>query len=177
MVKLLKCSGIVQVNAKATRYLDSLDVWHIEVAGPFDNTTNDHIINDTRKSLCTDLLNLIIILRNHLDCDVNTTIKIKMFCIQTIKTRLTLYALNMLSNGYFFSSELISVDISFSFNGKSQYKSILRMMAIFHDEIAKQVMLMDEINKCVLRSNRTTVCATQYLQSSFGIVSLDYEIM
>lgn len=63
----------------------------------------------------------------------------------------------MLPDGRFLSSELASVDIPFGFNGKSQYKSILRMIVIFHDEIAKQETLMDEINKCVLRSNGTTV--------------------
>ncbi|CAG8515915.1 28185_t:CDS:2 [Dentiscutata erythropus] len=157
MVKSSKCSGIVQVDAKATRYLDGLDVWHMEVAGPSYNAANDHIVNDTKKSLRTDLLNLIMILRNHLDCDVNIATKIKVFCTQAIKTRLTLYALNMLPDGRFLSSELASVDIPFSFNGKSQYKSILRMMAIFHDEITKQETLINEINKCVLRSNGTTV--------------------
>lgn len=73
MVKSSKCSGIVQ------GYLDGLDVWHMEIAGPSDNATDDHIVNDTRKSLRTDLLNLIMILWNHLDCDVNTATKIKYF--------------------------------------------------------------------------------------------------
>ncbi|RIB28917.1 hypothetical protein C2G38_2156758 [Gigaspora rosea] len=77
MVKSSKCSEIVQVDAKATRYLNGLNVWHMEVAGPSDNATNNHIVNDTRKSLHTDFLNLIMILRNHLDCDVSTAMKIK----------------------------------------------------------------------------------------------------
>ncbi|CAG8581905.1 16463_t:CDS:2 [Dentiscutata erythropus] len=47
--------------------------------------------------------------------------------------------------------------IPFSFNGRNQYKALLRMMAIFHDEITKQEELMGEIERSVLRSKGTTV--------------------
>ncbi|RHZ69109.1 hypothetical protein Glove_290g10 [Diversispora epigaea] len=84
IIKSSKFLGIVLVNTKTTRYSDGLDVWHIEVAGPSNNTINDHIVNDTRKTLCTNLLNLIMIMWNHLDCDVNIATKIKMFSTQAI---------------------------------------------------------------------------------------------
>ncbi|CAI2184252.1 12343_t:CDS:2 [Funneliformis geosporum] len=45
----------------------------------------------------------------------------------------------------------------FSFNGLSQYKAVIRMMAVFHDEITKQENLMKEINRFVLRPKETTV--------------------
>ncbi|RHZ69118.1 hypothetical protein Glove_290g23 [Diversispora epigaea] len=62
IIKSLKFSGIVLVNTKTTRYSDGLDVWHMEVAGPSNNAINDHIVNDTRKTLCTNLLNLVMIM-------------------------------------------------------------------------------------------------------------------
>ncbi|RGB28552.1 hypothetical protein C1646_673131 [Rhizophagus diaphanus] len=157
MIKSATFSGIVRVDAKATRHLDGLDVWHMEVAGPSDNASDDHIIGDAKKSLRTDLLNLIAILKNHLDCDVNVATKIKVLCTQAVKTRLTLYALNMLPDGRFLATELASAVIPFSFSGRSNYISILRMMAIFHDEIEKRETLMEEINCRVLRSIETTV--------------------
>ncbi|CAI2177131.1 12104_t:CDS:2 [Funneliformis geosporum] len=146
MIKSSTFSGIVRVDAKATRHSDGLDIWHMEVAGPSENASDDHIINDVKKALHTDLLNLVAILRNHLNCDVNIAMKIKVFCTQAIKIRLTLYALNMLLDGRFLATELASIVIPFSFNGRSQYKSILRMMAIFHEEIEKQEILIEEIN-------------------------------
>ncbi|CAG8626613.1 6912_t:CDS:10, partial [Ambispora gerdemannii] len=78
------------------------------------------------------------------------------FCTQVIGTRMTLYALNMLPDGRFLSSELATALIPFSFHGRNQYKALLRMMAIFHDEITKQE-LMGEIERSVLRSKGTTV--------------------
>ncbi|CAG8774256.1 16236_t:CDS:2, partial [Racocetra persica] len=45
----------------------------------------------------------------------------------------------------------------FHFNGRNQYKALLRMMAIFHDEITKQEELMGEIERSVFRSKGTTV--------------------
>ncbi|CAG8580446.1 1537_t:CDS:1, partial [Cetraspora pellucida] len=84
MIKSSQYSGIVQVDAKATRYSNGLNVWHMEVAGFSDNASDDDIVNDTRKAFHTDLLNLIMILRNHLDCDVNVASKVKVFSTQAI---------------------------------------------------------------------------------------------
>ena len=77
-------SGIVKVDSKATRYSDGLDIWHMEVAGGPYNTTDIHTIGDTKKTLRMDVLNLIEVLRNHLDCDVKLATKIKVFCTQVI---------------------------------------------------------------------------------------------
>lgn len=68
-----------------------------------------------------------------------------------------LYSLNMLPDGRFLSVELATASIPFSFHGRHQYKAVLRMMAIFHNEITKQEELMGEINKSVIRSEKTTV--------------------
>ncbi|KAF0487837.1 hypothetical protein F8M41_022468 [Gigaspora margarita] len=63
----------------------------------------------------------------------------------------------MLPDGRFLSVELATASIPFSFHGRHQYKAVLRMMAIFHNEITKQEELMGEINKSVIRSEKTTV--------------------
>src|SRR4051794_37449598 len=97
----------------------------------------------------------------------------------SLGTRMTLYALNMLPDGRFLSSELATALVPFSFHGRNQYKAVLRMMAIFHvcvsydlcsylfsqntysvflqDEITKQEELMGEIDRTVLRSKGTKV--------------------
>jgi len=158
--KILKSesnSGIVLVDAKATRISDGLDIWHLEVAGPPCNATDKHVLGDSKKTFQTDLLNLISILREHLDCDMDLATKIKVFSIQSIHTRLTLYSLNLLPNGHFLSCELASAVLPFSLNGRGQYKSVLRMMSIFHDEITKQDVLFEEINKTVTRSKKLKV--------------------
>ena len=94
---------------------------------------------------------------------------------------MTLYALSMLPDGRFISSELATAVVPFSFHGRNQFKAIFRMMAIFHvlyvylmiflfsqniysvvvlflqNEITKQEELMGEIDRVVLRSKGTTV--------------------
>ncbi|CAB4404655.1 unnamed protein product [Rhizophagus irregularis] len=125
--KILKSesnSGIVLVDAKATRISDGLDIWHLEVEGPPCNATDKHI---------------------------------KVFSTQSINNRLTLYSLNLLPNGRFLSCELASAVLPFSLSGRGQYKSVLRMMSIFHDEITKQEILFEEINQTVTRSKKLTV--------------------
>jgi len=85
--KLMKSesnSGIVLVDAKATRLSDGLDVWHLEVAGPPDNAPNKHVLGDSKKSFQTDILNLITILQEHLDCDINLVTRIKVFSMLSI---------------------------------------------------------------------------------------------
>ncbi|RGB34597.1 hypothetical protein C1646_668421 [Rhizophagus diaphanus] len=55
-------------------------------------------------------------------------------------SRLTLYSLSMLSDGRFLVTELGTAVMPFSFNGRSQYKAIIRMMSTFHvNSIIKRV--------------------------------------
>ncbi|CAG8557479.1 11358_t:CDS:2, partial [Paraglomus occultum] len=116
-----------------------------------------HTLDDSKKTLQTDILNLIAILRDHLDCEVKLAAKIRVFSTQSINNRLTLYALSMLPDGRFLVTELATATIPFSFNARSQYKAVLRMMAIFHDEVIKQEALMEKINRSVLRTKETKV--------------------
>lgn len=148
-------SGIVQVDIKGTRISDGLDIFHMEVVGPPCNATDKHIMGDSKKTMRTDILNLIAVLRNHLDCRISLATKIKVYSMQSISeqnnlcscvndcifhilflsfsdARLTLYALSMLPDGRFLLNELATAVIPFSFNGRSQCKGVLRMMAIFH---------------------------------------------
>ncbi|CAG8631087.1 1580_t:CDS:2, partial [Diversispora eburnea] len=74
-----------------------------------------------------------------------------------IDSRLTLYSLNILPDGRFLSCELATAVIPFSLNRRHQYKSVLRMMSIFHDELIKQDELLEEINRSILRSENITV--------------------
>ncbi|RUS23027.1 hypothetical protein BC937DRAFT_93384 [Endogone sp. FLAS-F59071] len=57
MAKSSTTSGIVLVDAKATRNSDGLDVWHMEVSGPPSNATIGHTLDDTKKTLRMDILN------------------------------------------------------------------------------------------------------------------------
>ncbi|CAB5197088.1 unnamed protein product [Rhizophagus irregularis] len=157
ITKSVTNSGIVKVDSIATRHYDGLSIWHMEVAGGPCNATDTHTLGDTKKTLRMDVLNLIAILRNHFDCSVELATKIKVFCTQVVGTRMTLYALSMLPDGRFISSELATAVVPFSFHGRNQFKAIFRMMAIFHNEITKQEELMGEIDRVVLRSKGTTV--------------------
>ncbi|CAB4441328.1 unnamed protein product [Rhizophagus irregularis] len=157
ITKSVTNSGIVKVDSIATRHCDGLSIWHMEAAGRPCNATDTHTLGDTKKTLLMDVLNLIAILRNYFDCSVELATKIKVFCTQVVGTRITLYALSMLPDGRFISSELATAVVPFSFHGRNQFKAIFRMMAIFHNEITKQEELMGEIDRVVLRSKGTTV--------------------
>ncbi|CAG8609318.1 6329_t:CDS:2 [Paraglomus occultum] len=129
----------------------------MEVAGPPWQPTVKHTVGDMKKTLRTDILNLVSLLLNHLDTDIGLAAQLKVFCMQAISSRLTLYSTSMLSDGRFIVMELASCVMPFSFSARKQYKSVLRMMAILHDEFKKQEALLDEINYCVLRAKGTTV--------------------
>jgi hypothetical protein len=49
--------------------------------------------------------------------------------------------MNILPDGKFLATELASVSVPFSFNGRLQMKAILRMMAILHVCILDQLVL------------------------------------
>ena len=51
------------------------------------------------------------------------------------ENRMTLYSMNLLEDGQFFSTELATAVIPFTFSGRIQYKAVLRLMAIFHVSI------------------------------------------
>ncbi|CAG8531550.1 8009_t:CDS:2 [Paraglomus occultum] len=157
ITKSADSSGIVLVDAKGTRTSDDKEIWHLEVAGPPWNPTTRHTVDDSKKMLRTDIFNLVAILLDHLDSDIKLATKIKVFCVQAISTRLTLYATNMCMDGRFLVTELATVIIPFSFNARVQYKSVLRMMGILHDEFEKQEKLLEEMNRHVLRFEGSTV--------------------
>ncbi|CAG8631053.1 3168_t:CDS:2, partial [Paraglomus occultum] len=151
MVKSDEGSGIVLADAKGTRMLDGLEVWHLEVAGPPKNWIRRHVLGDSKKTLRTDTLNLLRILEDRLDCDVALGSKIQVFSMLGIDTRITLYSLRMLQDGRFLATELATAIIPFTHSGRMQMKAVLRMVAIVHDELTKQEKLLEEIDHCVQR--------------------------
>jgi hypothetical protein len=72
-------SGIVKVDAKGVRLFDNQEIWHLEVAGPPSNSTTTHTVDDSKKSLRADVLNLVSILQNHLDCRIELASRVKVF--------------------------------------------------------------------------------------------------
>ncbi|CAJ0643274.1 9647_t:CDS:2 [Entrophospora sp. SA101] len=73
-------SGIVKVDIKGMRMSDSLDIFHMEVAGP----------------PCKALINMLWAI-------ISLATKIRVYSVQSINARLILYALSMLSDGRFLS--------------------------------------------------------------------------
>ncbi|CAG8664677.1 1453_t:CDS:2, partial [Paraglomus brasilianum] len=122
------------------------NVFHMEVSGP-----PSLLSDDTKKSLHTDILNLIAILLDHLDLSVEVATRIKVFSFQVIKYRITFYFLNMLNDGSFLSSELFSALFPFSFDARAKYKQILFLMGVFHNEATNQISLMQDLDLNVNR--------------------------
>ncbi|CAG8787765.1 22604_t:CDS:2, partial [Dentiscutata erythropus] len=147
MIKIMKTSndsGITLVDVKGVCISDNKEIWHMEVSGPPSNPITRHTADDTKKTLHTDILNLINILRNHLDLDVNIAKKIKVFSMQVIAYRLTLYAFSMLENGQFVAYKLASAELPFDFDSRSKYMAVMRIIAIFHEAI------MDKIDRILI---------------------------
>ncbi|CAG8672551.1 16257_t:CDS:2, partial [Dentiscutata heterogama] len=136
IVKTPTDSGIVLVDVKGFRVSDGKEIWHMEVSGPPSNPTTRHTVYDTKKTLHTDILNLVDILRNHLDLDVNIAKKIKVFSMQVIACW---------EDGQFVAYELASAELPFDFDSRSKYMAVMRMMAIFHDEVVQQKAKIDRI--------------------------------
>ncbi|CAJ0823567.1 1062_t:CDS:2 [Entrophospora sp. SA101] len=150
-------SGIVKLDAKGVRLFDDKEIWHMEVAGPPSSPTTDHAVCDTKKSLHSDILNLVALLLDHLDIPVKAAMNIKVFSLQVISYRITLYSLNMIDDGTFLASELASAIIPFSFEGRSKYKAVLYLMFLLHGEFMKQLSIMQELDFTINRNEGVTV--------------------
>ncbi|RIA85357.1 hypothetical protein C1645_830914 [Glomus cerebriforme] len=72
------------VDIRGVRLLDDKEILHVEVSGPPSLPTKRHTRGDTKKSLHTDILNLISILLDHLDLSVEVATQIKVFSFQVI---------------------------------------------------------------------------------------------
>ncbi|CAG8686905.1 4738_t:CDS:2, partial [Dentiscutata heterogama] len=117
LMKSSTSSGIVKLDAKGIRLFDYKEIWHMEVAGSLSLPKVDHVVGDTKKSLHSDILNLVSLLLDHLGVSIKIATKIKVFSIQAIGYRITLYSLNIVEDGSFLASELASAMIPFSFEG------------------------------------------------------------
>ncbi|CAG8789003.1 12166_t:CDS:2, partial [Cetraspora pellucida] len=133
-------SGIVKFDAKGIRLFDDKEIWHMEVAGSPSSPIIDHVIGDTKKSLHSDILNLVALLLEHLDVPVKVATNIKV----------------MMDDGSFLATELASAVIPFSFEGRSKYKAVLYLMAVFHDEFIKQLSIMQELDLNINHSEGVT---------------------
>ncbi|CAG8693456.1 1091_t:CDS:2 [Funneliformis mosseae] len=150
-------SGIVLVDVNGVRVRDYKEIFHMEVSGPPSNPTIRHTTGDTKKTLHTDILNLVDVLSDHLDLDVKLAKEVKVYSMQVIAYRLTLYALSMMEDGRFIAYELSSAELPFDFDSRSKYMAVLRMMAIFHDEMVQQAVIMNEIDSILIPSEGTCV--------------------
>ncbi|CAG8632934.1 1028_t:CDS:10, partial [Paraglomus brasilianum] len=141
-------SGIVKVDARGVRVFDDKEIFHIKASDlpSLSSSQHRHAVNDATKSIHTDILNLIAILLDHLRVPVENATEIKVFSLQAIEYRVSLYSLNMLKDGTFLTSELYSTLLPFSLDAISKYKGILYMMAIFHEEVTKQMSIMKKID-------------------------------
>ncbi|CAJ0847358.1 12671_t:CDS:10 [Entrophospora sp. SA101] len=137
-------SGIVKVDVRGVRLFDDKEIFHVEVSGLPLPPPHDHAVNDTKKSLHTDILNLIAILLDHLQIPVENATEIKVFSLQVI-------------DGTFLTSELYSTLLPFSLDAISKYKGILYLMAIFHEEIMKQISIMKNLDLIVDNNGRNIV--------------------
>ncbi|PKY48957.1 hypothetical protein RhiirA4_422578 [Rhizophagus irregularis] len=139
-------SGIVLVGLKGIRIGDDREIWQMEVSGSPSTPT----FGGTKKSINTDILNLVSVLSSHLDLDVKIAKEIKVFSTQVNAHRLTLYAFSMQEDGIFFTYELASAELPFDFHSRSKYMAVLRLMAIFHDELVQQEAIMNKIDRILI---------------------------
>ena len=72
-------SGIVKVDSKGFRLSDNQEIWHLEVADSSSHPTTSSTAGDSKKSLSIDILNLISVLQNYLDCKIELATRIKIF--------------------------------------------------------------------------------------------------
>ncbi|CAG8639966.1 11684_t:CDS:2, partial [Diversispora eburnea] len=119
------------------------------VSGPLSPSPHDHAVGDTKKSLHTDILNLIVILLDHLQVPIKNASEVKVYSLQVIEYRITLYSLNILNDGTFLTSELYSTLLPFSFDAISKYKGIFYLMTIFHEEVARQISIMKNLDLAI----------------------------
>ncbi|CAH1761202.1 5828_t:CDS:2, partial [Entrophospora sp. SA101] len=162
-------SGIVKVDARGVRLFDNKEIFHVEVSGPPSPPSDNNAVNNTKKSLHTDILNLIAILLDHLRVPVENATEIKVF-----KYCMTLYSLNMLNDGTFLTSELYSTLLPFSLDAISKYKGILYLMAIFHEEIMKQISIMKNLDLIVDHNGRNIVRDVLKIPKSLKDLLLEY---
>ncbi|PKY19652.1 hypothetical protein RhiirB3_432759 [Rhizophagus irregularis] len=149
-------SGIVKVDISGVRLFDDKEIFHAEVSAHHRHHQVIMLLT-AKKSLHTDILNLIAILLDHLRVLVEDATKVKVFSLQVIEYRMTLYSLNMLNDGTFLTSELYSTLLPFSLDAISKYKGILYLMAVLHEEITKQISIMKDFDLAVHHNGKSIV--------------------
>lgn len=81
ITKLATNSKVIKVVFTIIRYFNRLSLWYMKVAGSLCSIINVYsTLNNIKKTLHINVLNLIIILQNHLDCSVELATKIITFC-------------------------------------------------------------------------------------------------
>ncbi|CAG8835572.1 29547_t:CDS:2, partial [Gigaspora margarita] len=117
------------MSAKLTKSPTSSEIvkFDAKVAGSLSSTIIDHIIGDIKKSLHSDILNLVALLLEHLDVSVKVATNIKVFSLQVIG------------------------------RCRSKYKAVLYLTAVFHDEFIKQLAIMQELDLNINHSERVTI--------------------
>ncbi|CAB5375495.1 unnamed protein product [Rhizophagus irregularis] len=138
------------------RLFDDKEIFHAEVSAHHRHHQVIMLLT-AKKSLHTDILNLIAILLDHLRVLVEDATKVKVFSLQVIEYRMTLYSLNMLNDGTFLTSELYSTLLPFSLDAISKYKGILYLMAVLHEEITKQISIMKDFDLAVHHNGKSIV--------------------
>ncbi|CAB5308455.1 unnamed protein product [Rhizophagus irregularis] len=136
------------------RLFDDKEIFHAEVSAHHRHHQVIMLLT-MQKSLYTH--NLIAILLDHLRVLVEDATKVKVFSLQVIEYRMTLYSLNMLNDGTFLTSELYSTLLPFSLDAISKYKGILYLMAVLHEEITKQISIMKDFDLAVHHNGKSIV--------------------
>ncbi|RIB16820.1 hypothetical protein C2G38_2142902, partial [Gigaspora rosea] len=90
--------------------------------------------------------NQIIILLDYLEFPAYIAPKLKVLTLKLSGSNITLYSLSMAIDGSFIESELSSAIIPFTFDGRTKFKGIIKLMSIFHNIILEQIALIKKLD-------------------------------
>ncbi|CAG8462679.1 6132_t:CDS:2 [Diversispora eburnea] len=120
------CFDWIESHSPASKLTKSYT--NSEVSGPPSPSSYDHAVGDTRKSLHTDILNLITIIFENAS-------EVKVYSLQVIEYRMTLYSLNMLNDDFYGFQEEITkkilimkdLDLTIDHNEGNKVRDVLKI--------------------------------------------------
>ncbi|CAB4446270.1 unnamed protein product [Rhizophagus irregularis] len=151
-------SGIVLVGLKGIRIGDDREIWQMEVSGSPSTPT----FGGTKKSINTDILNLVSVLSSHLDLDVKIAKEIKVFSTQFKAHRLTFLAVDEPPTESMIEAAKIDYATRLFLHTQQQLQQVYsspsedkerknnKGFAIFHDELVQQEAIMNKIDRILI---------------------------
>ncbi|CAG8455851.1 4893_t:CDS:1 [Funneliformis caledonium] len=147
---------IQKTDLLVLRLLDITEILHVEVSRPPYKPEKKHTVREAKKLLMIAVCNLCRILANNFDCLIEITKKVKLYSIQIIGDKLTLFAILLIDNKKYLAIKLALYIILYSLKTIRCYTKIFNFFKIIRNKFVEQEKLLEKFCSFMLSVNDDT---------------------